>query len=79
MDRQSNCCDISAFKAGGVLLKKKSGLLIIYGPFSRNGVIEPESNVAFHRSLLQQDSDWGLRDTSYLSQVSHIVMEQFKK
>ncbi|WP_456268884.1 class I SAM-dependent methyltransferase [Kushneria sp. AK178] len=38
------------------------GWLLLYGPFSRNGVHHAESNAAFHQSLQARDSRWGVRD-----------------
>ncbi|REC93791.1 DUF938 domain-containing protein [Kushneria indalinina] len=38
------------------------GWLLLYGPFSRNGVHYAESNAAFHQSLKARDCRWGVRD-----------------
>ncbi|WP_438765230.1 DUF938 domain-containing protein [Kushneria sp. TE3] len=38
------------------------GWLLLYGPFSRNGVLKAESNAAFHQSLQARDCRWGVRD-----------------
>lgn len=38
------------------------GWLLLYGPFSRRGVHQSESNVAFDQSLKARDSRWGIRD-----------------
>ncbi|KAK6174703.1 hypothetical protein SNE40_017929 [Patella caerulea] len=54
-------CAIGLMKAAGKLLRKE-GLLFMYGPMSVHGVISPESNVTFDRSLRSQNSSWGLRD-----------------
>ncbi|XP_050398036.1 methyltransferase-like 26 [Patella vulgata] len=54
-------CAIGLMKAAGKLLKKE-GFLFMYGPMSVHGVISPESNVRFDRSLRSQNSSWGLRD-----------------
>merc|ERR1711874_388473 len=55
------------FCAAGRLLKP-SGLLIMYGPFSKNGVLTPESNRSFDRSLRERDPSWGIRDISHLEE-----------
>jgi cyclopropane fatty-acyl-phospholipid synthase-like methyltransferase len=54
------------FRAAGELLKK-DGVLITYGPYSKNGVLRPESNAYFHRQLQNQNSEWGVRDILDLS------------
>jgi len=41
---------------------KPGGRLLIYGPFSRDGVHNADSNAAFDRSLKTQDPSWGVRD-----------------
>jgi SAM-dependent methyltransferase len=46
--------------AAGRLLRP-DGLLILYGPFSRAGVIAP-SNAAFDESLKSRNQSWGVRD-----------------
>lgn len=38
------------------------GKVFIYGPFSKDGVITPESNASFNASLRQQNPLWGYRD-----------------
>lgn len=47
--------------AGAGRLLKPGGVLIMYGPFARNGVIAP-SNAAFDESLKNRDARWGVRD-----------------
>ncbi|MEP2031479.1 MAG: DUF938 domain-containing protein [Paracoccaceae bacterium] len=38
------------------------GKLIIYGPFMRGGVLTSEGDLAFHRSLTDQDAEIGYKD-----------------
>ena len=62
-------CSIGAFKIADKALKS-SKCFLIYGPFSVDGVISPESNQNFDRSLRSQNSSWGYRDTTELSAVA---------
>ncbi len=48
--------------AGCSRVLQPGALLIIYGPFAEHGVLTPESNVAFDRSLRSRDPAWGIRD-----------------
>ena len=41
---------------------KNTGVLFIYGPFSRNGRHTAPSNEAFDTSLKSRDPSWGVRD-----------------
>lgn len=47
--------------AGAGRLLTPGGMLVLYGPFSREGVIAP-SNAAFDDSLKGRNPDWGVRD-----------------
>ncbi|CAO1389341.1 unnamed protein product [Diamesa serratosioi] len=51
-------------------LLKTNGLLFLYGPFSTNGIISPESNIQFNNYLRFQDESWGLRDTCDLEKLA---------
>ena len=46
---------------GARRLLKTGGLLALYGPFARGGVITP-SNAVFDESLKRRDARWGVRD-----------------
>jgi hypothetical protein len=56
---------LNLFKFASKYLDKKSGLLFTYGPYSIKGEMV-ESNHAFHRSLLERNPEWGVRDTEVL-------------
>ena len=47
--------------AGAGRLLTPGGLLVLYGPFAREGVIAP-SNLAFDESLKSRDHRWGVLD-----------------
>ncbi|SPJ32566.1 DUF938 domain-containing protein [Kushneria phyllosphaerae] len=48
--------------AGAARYLTSEGWLLLYGPFSRHGVHQAESNAAFHQSLQARDHRWGVRD-----------------
>lgn len=62
-----NMIHISAWEAtvalaeGSARILPKGGLLYLYGPYRRQGVVTAESNEAFDRSLRSRNPDWGLR------------------
>ncbi|GMT33559.1 hypothetical protein PFISCL1PPCAC_24856 [Pristionchus fissidentatus] len=65
------------FESASALLRP-DGILIIYGPFMREGRIFPDSNRAFDRSLREQNPNWGLRDTALLRNLGNsagLIME----
>lgn len=64
-------CTEGLFKNSGILLKP-GGILFTYGPYSVNGVLEPESNISFDRSLRSKDPAWGVRDVAELEKIAAI-------
>ncbi|KAL4238681.1 hypothetical protein ACF0H5_003388 [Mactra antiquata] len=60
---------IGLFESAGILLKPGS-LLITYGPYAENGVLQPDSNVNFDRSLKSRNKDWGIRDIKDLKMLA---------
>ncbi len=55
--------------AGAGRLLCADGLLVIYGPFMRDGVHSAPSNAAFDASLKARNPAWGLRDIVDLERV----------
>jgi len=43
-----------------------NGLLLLYGPFKRDGKHTALSNAVFDASLRESDPEWGVRDTADL-------------
>ena len=37
-------------------------MLVTYGPYAQDGVLTPESNQQFDRTLRSRDPSWGIRD-----------------
>ncbi|KAI4483377.1 hypothetical protein M0802_013430 [Mischocyttarus mexicanus] len=62
-------CSISLFQNVGKLLKS-NGILFTYGPYAIDGIITPESNVKFNKSLNSMNPDWGLRELRELENVA---------
>ncbi len=54
--------------AGRVLLP--GGVLVLYGPFLREGVPTAPSNVAFDTSLRARDERWGVRDLAAVAALA---------
>jgi hypothetical protein len=51
-----------AVVGGAARILRPSGKLVFYGPFRFDGVLSPESNVAFDARLREGDVRWGIRD-----------------
>ncbi|CAI2355799.1 unnamed protein product [Caenorhabditis sp. 36 PRJEB53466] len=58
------------FESADQLLHETSGVLITYGRYSEDGFISPQSNVAFHAMLRNQDAEHGLKDIKYLERLA---------
>lgn len=57
------------FKGSGYYLTP-GGRLVMYGPYKIHGVLTPESNIQFDRSLRAQNSAWGVRDVDDINQLA---------
>ncbi|XP_018571027.1 methyltransferase-like 26 isoform X2 [Anoplophora glabripennis] len=62
-------CTLALFKNVCEVLKMK-GLLIMYGPYANNGVLEPQSNRDFDKNIRASNPDWGVRDIQDLMRVA---------
>lgn len=65
--------------AGAGRLLKRGGVLVLYGPFMRDGVHNADSNAAFDASLKARNADWGVRDTAdleILARAAGLVLRQ---
>ena len=60
-------CTEGLFELSGALLHS-GGRLFTYGPYGEDGVISPDSNVAFDATLRRQCADWGIRDVRNLEE-----------
>lgn len=63
-------CSIGLFRNGSKIMKP-GGLIITYGAYAYKGVIEPQSNIDFDRSIRSQQPNWGLRDIIDLEKIAH--------
>ncbi|GJQ76422.1 hypothetical protein Trydic_g2137 [Trypoxylus dichotomus] len=65
-------CTVGLFTNASKVLKP-GGLMITYGPYAHNGVIEPQSNINFDRGLRSENPEWGLRDINDLQKIAEDV------
>lgn len=65
------CCD--ALFAGAAQVLTQGAVVILYGPFKREGLHTAPSNEAFDEQLRSQNPEWGVRD---LEAVLGIAGEQ---
>ena len=69
-------CTEALFEESGKLLKSNQ-LLILYGPFKRNGKHISESNSRFDQSLKVQNPSWGVRELEMIIKLG--VMNGLEK
>ncbi|MGO4622394.1 DUF938 domain-containing protein [Ensifer sp. 2YAB10] len=55
--------------AGAGRLLRADGLLVLYGPYMRDGAHNAPSNAAFDAALRERNPSWGVRDIADLEQV----------
>ncbi|MCY1333460.1 hypothetical protein D9M68_424220 [compost metagenome] len=55
---------LGSFAGAGRLLRA-GGLLVLYGPFMRDGAHTAPSNAAFDAALKERNPSWGVRDIAY--------------
>jgi SAM-dependent methyltransferase len=56
--------------AGAGRYLRSDGLLLLYGPFKRDGKHTAMSNAVFDTSLREQDAEWGVRDIVDLEKLA---------
>jgi len=56
--------------AGAGRYLRSDGLLLLYGPFKRDGKHTAMSNAVFDTSLREQDAEWGVRDIADLKKLA---------
>ncbi|KAL5280272.1 hypothetical protein ACFFRR_004318 [Megaselia abdita] len=71
-------CSEGLFRNAGRLLKP-GGFLVTYGPYAENGVLEPESNVAFDQNLKSRNPSWGIKDIKDLKEIARTNGIEFKE
>ena len=70
---------VGLFKGCSKVLKP-DGVLVTYGPYAENGILEPASNRQFDESLRSKNSAWGIRDVSELQKLAGLNgMNLFEK
>ena len=63
-----SCCE--ALFAGAAKVLNQFGVVMLYGPFKRDGLHTALSNAAFEEQLRSQDSAWGVRDVEAVVDVA---------
>ena len=59
-----------ALMAGAARLLSATGVLVLYGPYRREGQHTAPSNEAFDRSLRSSNPDWGVRDLEAVTEAA---------
>ena len=59
--------------AGAGRYLRSDGLLLLYGPFKRDGKHTAMSNAVFDTSLREQDAEWGVRDIADVEKLAATV------
>lgn len=62
-------CTVGLFENAGTYLKN-DGLMITYGPYSKDGEIAPQSNVDFDADLKSRNPLYGIRDINDLVELA---------
>ena len=60
----------AALMAGAARLLSATGVLVLYGPYRREGRHTASSNEAFDRQLRSSNPDWGVRDLEAVTEVA---------
>ena len=63
-----SCCQ--ALFAGAAEVLTQGALVMLYGPFKRDGLHTAPSNAAFDKQLQSQDPKWGVRDLEAVVDVA---------
>ncbi|MEK6349401.1 MAG: DUF938 domain-containing protein [Burkholderia sp.] len=59
-----------ALIAGAARVLGDGGVLLLYGPYRRNGEHTAPSNAAFHAQLRRRDPAWGVRDLEAVTELA---------
>lgn len=70
-------CTIGLFKNASCVLKV-GGLLVMYGPYANNGVLEPQSNKDFDRHIRERDPNCGVRDIQDVIKIAESYAMKLK-
>ena len=63
-----SCC--GALFAGAAELLGQGAVVMLYGPFKRDGLHTAASNAAFDEQLRFQNAEWGVRDLEFVVDVA---------
>ena len=62
------CCE--ALFSGAARILGSDSVIILYGPFKRDGQHTAPSNASFDGQLRAQDPEWGVRDLESVTEVA---------